>query len=402
MAGAASVGVFVSFASLLVYTFGMFLKPLAEEFSWSREAVSAAFGIAAMTVAVCSPPLGLLLDRLRRAAHHRAGLAIFGGAFASLALLTPHLWHLYAVFVVLGIVGNGTAQMAYTRAVSSWFEKRRGAALALMMSGSAVGAMVLPPIAQALIDAVGWRTAYALLGGMVLVVGLPGVLAFVRERPSTAAARATTQRRRHRTRGPGQPRVLDSDRGPLLQLDCAERSDHAPVGAAHGSRRVSAAGAAAGGSRRWAVPHSQAGSLTGWLLDRFFAARVSFALLRPRPSARALLSWANSLPLGVAGAALIGFGMGGEGDVTPYLLSRYFGLRSFSTLYGLTWTAYAIAGAIGPILMGQAFDVSGSYEALLLRLAIATLAVAGLMLFLPRYETAQVTDGTPRAAAYHT
>ena len=63
VAGAASVGVFVSFASLLVYTFGTFLKPLAEEFSWSREAVSTAFGIAAMTVAVCSPPLGMLLDR---------------------------------------------------------------------------------------------------------------------------------------------------------------------------------------------------------------------------------------------------------------------------------------------------------------------------------------------------
>jgi hypothetical protein len=46
--------VFVSFASLLVYTFGIFLKPLAEEFSWSREAVSAAFGIAAMTVALVS------------------------------------------------------------------------------------------------------------------------------------------------------------------------------------------------------------------------------------------------------------------------------------------------------------------------------------------------------------
>ena len=59
-----AVGVFVSFASLLVYTFGIFLKPLAEEFGWSREAVSAAFGIAAMTVAVCSPPLGYLLDRV--------------------------------------------------------------------------------------------------------------------------------------------------------------------------------------------------------------------------------------------------------------------------------------------------------------------------------------------------
>ena len=55
VAAASGVGVFVGFASVFVYTFGIFLKPLAEEFAWSRESVSTAFGIAAMTVAVCSP-----------------------------------------------------------------------------------------------------------------------------------------------------------------------------------------------------------------------------------------------------------------------------------------------------------------------------------------------------------
>ena len=78
--------------------------------------------------------------------------------------------------------------------------------------------------------------------------------------------------------------------------------------------------------------------------------------------------------------------MGGEADVTPYLLSRYFGLRAFSVLYGLTWTAYAIAGAIGPILMGRAFDVAGSYATLLPVLAGVTMMVAMMMLLLPRYQ----------------
>ena len=157
VAGAASVGVFVSFASLLVYTFGVLLKPLAEEFAWSRESVSAAFGIAAMTVAACSPPLGYLFDRVRPTRIIVPCLIVFGAAFASLSLLTPHLWHLYAIFFVLGVVGNGTAQMAYSRAVSSWFERRRGTALAIVMSGGAVGAIVLPPAAEALIQSVGWR-----------------------------------------------------------------------------------------------------------------------------------------------------------------------------------------------------------------------------------------------------
>ena len=93
-------------------TFGVFLKPLADEFGWSRGAVSAAFGIAAVMVAVCSPALGYLLDRISPRRVIVPCLTIFGCAFASLSLLTPRLWHLYAVFVILGVVGNGTAQMA--------------------------------------------------------------------------------------------------------------------------------------------------------------------------------------------------------------------------------------------------------------------------------------------------
>src|SRR5215203_3590625 len=95
---AAAVGVFVSFASLLVYTFGIFLKPVAEEFAWSREGTSAAFGIAALTVAACSPALGYGFDRFGPRRIILPCLTIFGCAFASLAWLTPSLWHLYAVF----------------------------------------------------------------------------------------------------------------------------------------------------------------------------------------------------------------------------------------------------------------------------------------------------------------
>jgi hypothetical protein len=100
-----------------------------------------------------------------------------------------------------------------------------------------------------------------------------------------------------------------------------------------------------------------------------------------------LLSSASSLAAGVLAAVLIGFSMGGEADVIPFLVARYFGLRSFSVLYALTWTFYAIAGAIGPVLMGKAFDASGSYATLLLWIAGSIIVVAPLMLVLPRYET---------------
>jgi MFS family permease len=383
VAVASSVGVFVSFASLLVYTFGVFLKPIAAEFSWSREAVSAAFGLAAVNVALASPLLGYLLDRIHPRRVIVPCLVVFGCAFASLSLLTPHLWHLYAVFVLLGIVGNGTAQMAYSRAVSSWFEHRRGAALALVLSGGAIGAITLPPLAEALIRAVGWRGAFAVLGGMVLVLGLPTVMLFVRERPSPRPGEAAG------AWGASVRQALSSRAFWILAAvlffsSIAQNGAIAHISALLTDRGLSpSAGALALSTMGGA---SLAGRLTtGWLLDRFFAARVSFALLGVAALGTFVLSGAHSLQMGVVAAALIGFGMGGEADVTPYLLSRYFGLRSFSVLYGLTWTFYAFAGALGPLLMGKAFDVTGSYEALLVRLAIGTLAVGALMLFLPRY-----------------
>ena len=384
VAAAAAVGVFVSFASLLVYTFGVLLKPLAEEFSWSREAVSAAFGVAAMTVAVCSPGLGYLLDRGRPRRVIVPSLAVFGIAFASLSLLTPRLWHLYLTFFVLGIVGNGTAQMAYSRAVSSWFERRRGTALAIVMSGGAVGAMVLPPIAERLIAAYGWRRACLLLGAMVLVVGIPVAARFIRERPGPAGAHE--QARSGATLAEGlQSRVFWILVAVLFASSIAQNGAIAHVSALLTDRGVSAQGGALAVSAMGGA--SLLGRLgVGWLLDRFFAGRVAFGLLSAAALGTLLLATADSLAAGLVAAALIGIGMGGEADVTPYLLARYFGLRAFSRLYGFTWTAYAIAGAIGPILMGRAFDATGSYERLLITLALVTFLSGGLMLLLPRYS----------------
>ena len=83
---------------------------------------------------------------------------------------------------------------------------------------------------------------------------------------------------------------------------------------------------------------------------------------------------------------------GGEAAITPYLLTRYFGVRAFSTLYGLTWTFYAAAGAAGPVILGRAFDRTGSYSSLLIVLAIALSVAAGMNLFLPKYPGSSATQ----------
>lgn len=388
---AASGCVFVSFSSLLVYTFSVFLKPLTAEFGWPRQAASLAFGIAAMTVAVCSPPLGLLLDRYAARRIILPCITVFGCAFASLSLMTRHLWHLYAVFFVLGIVGNGTAQLAYSRALTTWFHERRGAAFAVLLTGSTIGAVVLPPVAQALIEATGWRSAAAILGGMSLAIGWPLGLrvkertgnVMVRERAASGASAAEGLRSRiFWIVATALFCSSISQNGAITHLSALLTDRGITPGAA--ALAASAMGGAALIGRL----------LTGWLLDRFFAPRVAVVLLLIAALGALLLSGARSAAMGTVGASLIGLGMGGEADVTPYLFARYFGLRSFSTLYSLTWTAYAIAGAIGPVIMGKAFDATGSYQALLAQLAAVTAGAAALMLFLPRYANAR-TYGEP-------
>jgi hypothetical protein len=74
---------------------------------------------------------------------------------------------------------------------------------------------------------------------------------------------------------------------------------------------------------------------------------VAFAVSLITAGGIFLLARAGSCPAGCLAAALIGVGAGGEAAITPYLLTRYFGLRAFSTLYGLTWTFYAAAGQLG-------------------------------------------------------
>jgi MFS family permease len=170
---AACFGVMAGFGSLFVYTFTVFVKPLSVQFGWSREGVSLGFGIAAMTVGLSSPLLGRLIDRFGPRRVILPCMTVFGCGIASLALLRSGLWQFYMTCFVVGVVGNGAAHLAYARSISTWFQKRLGTALAFVMMGAGLGAMILPVVAQAVVSRFGWRAAYGSLGCLALLLGLP-------------------------------------------------------------------------------------------------------------------------------------------------------------------------------------------------------------------------------------
>jgi sugar phosphate permease len=388
---AAGVGVF--FAALVVVTFPVFLVPWTREFSWSRQAVSGAFAIAALVAGVSAILIGQLLDRWGPRRIVIPSLIAFGCLFSSLALLTPRLGHLYAVFAALGIAGIGTSPVAYGRAVSTWFVSRRGLALALVITGGALGGVLHPPTTAALAAKIGWRGACVTLGALVLLIGVPLALRYVRERPGS---RASPQALEGAALAQGlRTRIFWLLAAVQLCATMVQNSVIVHLSALLTDRGVSPGRAAIALSAMAAA--AVIGRLvTGMWIDRTFAPRLLIALMALAAAGAFLLSNASSLAVGVVAAVLVGFGTGGEADIIPYLLSRYFGLRSFSGLYGLVWFANAIGGALGPILMGRAFDTSGTYEQILVRLAVIAVVAALLALALPRYG---VSDALPSAHA---
>ena len=383
---AACFGVMAGFGSLFVYTFAAFVKPLGAEFGWSREVVSRGFGFAAITLGACSPVLGRWIDRYGPRRIILPCMTVFGCGVASLALLRSQVWQFYVTCIVLGAVGNGAAHLAYSRSISTWFQRRLGMALAFVMVGAGLGAMILPVVAQTIITHSGWRAAYLSLGCIALLLGLPLSWRYVRERGPVENPAALVEHSGKTWQQGLQSFPFWIVVAVLCVSSISMNGAITQMSALLTDRGITAKQAALcasmlGGS-------SLLGRVVvGWLLDRFFGARVALLVNLVTAAGVFLLARANSFSAGCAAAALIGVGAGGEAAITPYLLTRYFGLRSFSTLYGLTWSFYAASAAVGPVILGRAFDSTGSYSSLLVALAAALAAAAAMNLLLPRYST---------------
>ena len=388
-------GVMVSFAAVVPYTFGLFLKPLSVTFGWHREAIAAGFSIAALTVAAASPGLGFLLDRYGPRRIILPCIFVFSTAYVSLAWLTPHLAHFYLAYFLIGLVGNGTAYLGYSRAISTWFNRRRGVALSIMLAGGGCGAMLLPVVAQAAITRYGWRSAFILLGLLAFTLGFPLAARFVHEKPLAEPGAHAAISVGHRVADALGGRIFWIIAVTVCLYAFSLNGVIAHLSPLLTDRGVSTQGAAYSISIIGATGIIGR-VLTGIFLDRFFGPRVSQLMLMMTVIGIVLLSVAHSMTSGLIAASLIGFSMGSEGDITPYLLSRYFGLKRLSTLYALTWTTYAVGAATGPLVVGRIFDSLGSYRPLTIQLlALPALIPCLLMFLLPRYANHAVLDGTP-------
>ena len=362
-----ALGVFLGLAPIVVYSFGVFMKPLAREFHATRAAVALALTINNFLLGAMHPFLGRLLDRVGAKKIILASTTIVGVALISTQAVGHSIRQLYPIFVVTGLFGGATGPASYGVVISRWFNRNRGLALSGMLFGIGIGAIVIPLLAQHLIASFGWRAPYALAGSAILLVCVPVVAAFLKERPEEMGLMPDGDA----TRGL-QPR--SSDEGHewheichdpvfwlmvavfvLMGLGVHGCVIHMPALLSDRGGHTAVASAVLGA----ALLLGRSG--TGYLLDRFFAPRVVMFVFFGVSFGIALLWMGSGGPVALVAAFLIGLGMGAEGDIIGYLVSRYFGLRALGTSFGAAFGAFVLSGGLSVFLMGAGFDRTGSY-----------------------------------------
>jgi len=367
------------------YSFGVFFSALLEEFHWSRASLSGVFSLYASLYCVVGFPAGRLTDLWGPRVVIAAGGLFLGSALAGMSLVTQ-LWQPYVLYGGVAALGMGTAYIPCNTTVVKWFVRRRGLAVGLASSGGSVGTFLLPPLAQLLVSAVGWRTAYVVFGAAIFVV-LNVVARVMRRDPESVG--------------------LHPDGAPApIAADPVGRGW--PLARAMRTRAFWMLGAAF--SATWIpvfvplvhlVPFARDlgySPLTGaWVVSTLGIGAVAGRLVMGGVSDRIGRRTAVGIAMVLQGIAFLGFLLAGRGvallfgtalvfgysygaisTLFPAIVGDFFGRGQAGALVGFL---FALAGAMagwGPLIAGAIYDATGGYD--LTWMAAACLNVLALAL----------------------
>ncbi len=351
------------------------MLPLGEEFGWSRVQISEAlipFTIASM---LALPVAGRLVDRLGARRVLLPALVTVGCCLVAIPMLVSELWHLAAIFFIVGSIGIGTSTITYMPVLSAWFDKHRGLAIGIAASGTGLGYIYIPVLVQFMSSNFGWRGGYYALGAVVLLMSLPIAYLMIRETPAEmglmpdGATMGEAPKATSRQVGLTVPEVVKTREFWLLALIFIVLSfvlhgmlaHLVPMLRDRGMEPLTAAyaasilGVAVFGGRL----------LTGFLVDRIFAPYVALVFFTLSALGIASYAFGATGALAFVSAMMIGLSLGAEIDLMAYLASRYFGLRSFGTVCGLLFAAILCGTAFGPRVLAAGYENSGSYVGIL-------------------------------------
>jgi MFS family permease len=349
--------------------YGVFLPVLVETFGWSRGAIATALSINLLLGGLAGWVIGMLADRHGPRVMLVVTVALAGAAFALVATVGT-LWQLYLFVGVLGGVGMSSFYLLAAATVSHWFDERRGLALALVLVGFNLGYITAGPLAAWLIDAIGWRPAYALLGagcGVItllaaLTVRAPRALEVPELRRPVAVGAAVAG---GVTPGLTMREALADARQWYLNVSWFLMGGLALMLSVHlvpfaHDRGVSLAAAAV------SLTAYGVGAVTGRLTaglvsDRVGAhttIKIGYAL---QVAALAALLWMPTHESLLVSLAFLGLGFAATDTMITKVIPDVFGLRALGAIMGVLTLGWRTGAAVGPAAAGFLYDATGSY-----------------------------------------
>ena len=166
---AASVAI-IAVGTGTIFSLAVFLRPLEEEFGWTRSLISGVAFVNWVIFGVGSLVAGILSDRIGARRVVGAGSGLLGAALL-VSSQVRSAGQLYVAFGILGALGASAFYVPLSATATRWFAARRGLAMGIISSGMGLGIFVVPPSARALITAFGWRVTFAVFGGLTWIVG---------------------------------------------------------------------------------------------------------------------------------------------------------------------------------------------------------------------------------------
>ena len=383
---AAAVGVGAGVTGAMVYSLSILINPLTDAFGWSRAEVSGAKTFLTLGFVVTAPFVGYIADRF--GVRKIAMVSLVGLALAMFGMTQQNgsIAVFYASIFALSLAGCCTTPLVWTRGVATWFEKKRGLALGLTLTGTGVAGFMVPVFVGGLIDSYGWQAGYVAMGVAALVAIIPAYFLFFengRANKKTAKIQAETQ-----ATAPPSPALQAGFTVPeaLRSLRFWQFAfAFTLIGGMISSLMVHLVPLLTDSGMARSLAVRIAGLMgiavilgrvtTGFLVDRFHPPYVAaFFLAMPVIGCILLGGEAPALAFTVAAAVFIGLAAGSEVDLVPYLTARYFGLKAYGKLYGSVFVFFYAGVGIVPPIFGYVFDVNGNYD-LALNFAVLALGV---------------------------
>ncbi|MEP1470184.1 MAG: MFS transporter [Halieaceae bacterium] len=379
---AAGIGVGVS--ALPFYTQGIFIEAWIADFGWTRS--QASLGILGSTLALAGvlPFIGLIVDRYGLVTPVMISLLGLTVAYVLLGLFVQSIGTFVILAMLQAILGSASSPLAYTRAINTVFDKQRGLALGIALSGAGVAAMFGPILISKAIAAFGWRGAYFVMAIFTFVVG--GVIVAVLSRLNGAKKTVNID-----TEAASKEFKIAKVSSTYWTIMAAIFSLSLGLGGLmiHFVPILLEVGFTTSGAAKIAgvigIAVVLGRLLVGFAVDRIFAPRVAIAILLACICGVLALATLGSV-VAVPAAFVIGFSVGAEVDLIGYLVARYFGIHAYGQIYGRQYSAFLIATGLGPVIFGAVRDVYGSYTASLFLAATFILVSATLFARLPKFK----------------